>query len=82
MPGRASSILGAGRVKKEDKIDLSAGIVIAAKTGDRVSKGDVIATLYSNTESFLQEARKIYVAALEYSEEPVSNQKTIICKVD
>ena len=80
--GRASSILGAGRAKKEDKIDLSAGIVIAAKTGDRVNKGDTIAILYSNSESSLQEARKIYNDALEYSELYVQKHDTIICKVN
>jgi len=37
--------LGAGRVKKGDAIDYSAGIILAKKTGDFVEKGDILATL-------------------------------------
>lgn len=42
--GVAALVLGAGRSKKEDAIDYSAGILIAKKRGDKVRKGDVIAT--------------------------------------
>ncbi len=45
--GLSSLSLGAGRNTKEDVIDLSAGIVLMAKLGDRVHAGDPIATLYT-----------------------------------
>ena len=38
--------LGAGRVKKDDKIDYSAGIILDKISGDYVKKGDVICKLY------------------------------------
>jgi len=46
--GVAASRLGAGRETKEDIIDLFVGIDLHKKIGDRVQKGDVIATLYVN----------------------------------
>ena len=44
--GVASQILGAGRETLEDTIDYLAGIILNKKTGDKVSKGDIIAWLY------------------------------------
>lgn len=41
--GLASQHSGAGREKKEDPIDLSAGIILRKKVGDAVTKGDVLA---------------------------------------
>ena len=48
--GEISVNLGAGRIKKEDKIDSSVGIEIEKKTGDIVNKGDVIAYIHANDE--------------------------------
>lgn len=48
--GLASQHTGAGRQCKEDMIDLSAGIMLKAKIGDYVNKGDVLCTLYGNDE--------------------------------
>ena len=50
--GVASRLLGAGRVKLEDTIDYNAGIIFEKSFGDYVKKGDVIATLYSDGDSF------------------------------
>lgn len=43
--GRAASALGAGRQKKEDVIDPTAGILLRKKVGDEVKAGDEIAVL-------------------------------------
>lgn len=40
--------LGAGRIRKEDKIDMAVGVVLHKKVGDKMEKGEVIATIYSN----------------------------------
>lgn len=66
--GDASVILGAGRASKEDEIDHAAGIVISKKTGDKVKKGDVLCTLYTNKESALGDAEKLYLSALSVVE--------------
>ena len=49
--GLASQHSGAGRVTKEDGIDLSAGIVLLKKVGDYVKQGDLLATVYGNDRS-------------------------------
>ncbi len=48
--GIASMTLGAGRARKEDKIDLSVGIKLLKKTGDRVQKGEALCVLYYNDD--------------------------------
>ena len=49
--GIASVILGAGREKKGDPIDPSAGIILKKKTGDSVSKGVISSWWTSPTSS-------------------------------
>lgn len=72
--GLASQHTGAGRVTKEDSIDLSAGIVLNKKVGDKVAKGDVLATLYSNDKKKLEtaknEAEKAFVIVPGKVEKP------------
>jgi pyrimidine-nucleoside phosphorylase len=46
--GVTAMMLGAGRLTKEDEIDLTVGIVLRKKVGDRVAAGDTIAELYMN----------------------------------
>ncbi|MCW6664731.1 pyrimidine-nucleoside phosphorylase [Aerococcaceae bacterium NML191219] len=48
--GVAAMMLGAGREKKEDVIDPAVGLVLLAKVGDQVKKGDPIVMLHSNTQ--------------------------------
>lgn len=46
--GIASCLLGAGRLKVDDKIDPVSGIIIHRKTGDFVNKNDVLFELHHN----------------------------------
>jgi len=46
--GICSCMLGAGRLKTEDKIDYTAGITLYKKAGDFVKKGDIVAKLFYN----------------------------------
>ena len=63
--GKISSSLGAGREKKEDKIDLSAGIVLNKKIGDKVDNGDVLLYLHTNKEDIIENAKKEVLSAYE-----------------
>ena len=67
--GIASVILGAGREKKSDAIDHSAGIIISAHSGDMVKKGDVLCTLYTNKEDSIPAAEKLYLEGITIGEE-------------
>ena len=48
--GVTSVHIGAGRVKKEDNIDKSVGIIINKKISDKVEVGEVLAYVYANDE--------------------------------
>lgn len=71
--GTAASLLGAGRIRKEDRIDHSAGLIISGKTGDSVKRGDVLCTLYTNNESALKGAKQLYLEALT-----IGNDKPVL----
>jgi pyrimidine-nucleoside phosphorylase len=49
--------LGAGRVTKEDVIDLAVGVVLNKKRGDKVGIGDTIAYIHANDESRIEKAK-------------------------
>jgi pyrimidine-nucleoside phosphorylase len=51
--GMTGVMIGAGRQKKEDVIDYSAGVMIHKKVGDHVKAGDTLATIYSNQKEVL-----------------------------
>lgn len=75
--GISAVILGAGREKKDDTIDMSAGIILNKKTGDKVSKGDTIATLYSCNKNSFASAKKQFLDALEFSENEPTKEPLI-----
>jgi pyrimidine-nucleoside phosphorylase len=54
--GIASAVLGAGREHKDDVIDYSAGIILKAKIGDHVTKGQTLADLYTSREDIVKTA--------------------------
>jgi pyrimidine-nucleoside phosphorylase len=67
--GKTATLLGAGREKKGDAIDMAAGIVLAKKTGDFVHKGDVLAVLHTNRGDVLAEAESMYRSAITVSDD-------------
>lgn len=75
--GIASVILGAGREKKEDSVDFSAGIIINKKTGDRVNAGETLAVFHTNNKSKIKEAEKKYLSALEFSDSTVEKEPLV-----
>lgn len=75
--GIASVILGAGREKKGDPIDSSAGIVLKKKTGDRVEKGDTLAIFYTDDESKIEEAKREFFEAFTFGNKKPPAQKLI-----
>ena len=56
--GKLACDLGAGRIKKDDKIDMSVGIVLNKKVKDSVKQGDALATIYANDEEKCKSAIK------------------------
>lgn len=67
--GVAAMMLGAGRRKKEDAIDFSAGITLKKKMGDHINFGDILCVLHTNLDD-VTEAMRIVKSAFV-----VSNRK-------
>lgn len=67
--GMASLLLGGGRATKDSKIDLSVGIIIHKKLGDKVSKNEPLATLYANDDAKIKEAKKRLINAYTISKD-------------
>ncbi|MDR1941717.1 MAG: thymidine phosphorylase [Endomicrobium sp.] len=73
--GIASMMTGAGREKKEDPIDYSAGAVLYKKTGDYVKEGETVAELFYNCAAKIEEALTVMNGAYAISEqEPAKNE--------
>ena len=79
--GIASRDLGAGRHKKGDVLDLSAGIYLHKKVGDFVEKGEKIATIYTEKENEVAGAIERIKAAYAFSDKR-EDYKLIIEEID
>lgn len=66
--GCAAQMLGAGRMKKEDEIDLAVGLVMQVRIGDAVQAGQPLATLYANDPTKIPAAAEALQAAIHVGE--------------
>ena len=80
--GLCAMKLGAGRARKEDKIDLSVGIVVNKKVGDHVSCGDSIVTVHGNDERLVEEILPEIKGAIKTSKQKVAKGKLIYAAVE
>jgi pyrimidine-nucleoside phosphorylase len=64
LVGRTAVALGAGRDKKSDPVDLSAGILLHKKPGEKVSAGDTVMELRYNDEARLSGALALAAQAV------------------
>ena len=69
--GLVSMHLGGGRATKESEIDLSVGVVLHKKVGDRVEKGESLATIHASDEEKAAEAAEMLRKCYTLSDEPV-----------
>ncbi|MFR2533736.1 MAG: thymidine phosphorylase [Clostridia bacterium] len=76
--GKMANYLGAGRIKKEDRIDYLAGIELTKKVGDFVKQGETIAILYTNQEEKIKQAKENVDKAIKIVEEKVNALPTIL----
>jgi len=70
-------ILGAGRETKADSIDYSVGIYLNKKSGEKVSVGDILYTIYSNSEEKAQVAKDYCNSAFDIKNEKPSQLEMI-----
>jgi pyrimidine-nucleoside phosphorylase len=61
--------LGAGRERQEDSIDPAVGVTVHSKVGDRVGRGDPLATVYYNDPGRWEAARPLLESAWSLADE-------------
>ena len=76
--GVTSVHLGAGRVKKEDSIDKTVGIILNKKISNEVKKGDILAYVHANDETKGKQAVEDILSAYEIASEKQEEPKYII----
>ncbi len=78
--GRAAAATGAGRQKKDAAIDYGAGIMLKKRTGDKVTKGEILARIFAENSEMCAEAAEIIKSGIKISDEK-SAEKPLIYKV-
>ena len=80
--GEVSVVLGAGRETKDSAIDFSAGIILHKKYGDKVEKGEALATLYTSKEAALKEAERMYREATKIGPNAPKKEPLVYARVE
>ena len=76
--GKIACTLGAGRVRIEDEIDYSVGIVLLKKVGDYVNIGEPLAEIHANSESSLSFAEQSLLDIFKIKNDFVGFENTIL----
>ena len=69
--GLVSMHLGGGRATKDSKIDLSVGLVLHKKVGDKVEPGESLATIHASGREKAEEAAELLRTCFSFNEQPV-----------
>ena len=80
--GLAAIELGAGRMRKEDKVDLAAGFVIEAPVGARVAAGDPLVTVHARTQELVDRVSGRLRGAWKLSDSVVRRPPHVLARVD
>jgi len=76
--GQASTLMGAGRSRKEDRIDPAVGVILEVKTGDKVDAGSVLCRLYYTSEENVEEAAEMVEGAFRVSSQKAEDRALIL----
>jgi len=80
--GLASLELGAGRIKKEDKVDPAAGLVIEAPVGARVAAGDPLVVVHARSADLVEKVKPRLLRAWKLSAGEVTRPPHVLARVD
>lgn len=76
--GEISGALGAGRVRKEDDIDETVGVMLCKKVSDEVRTGDILAYVHANNEELASKAVKDLEEVYKIGENKPEKPKVIL----
>jgi pyrimidine-nucleoside phosphorylase len=80
--GLASLELGAGRIRKEDKVDHAAGLVIEAPVGAHVSAGEPLVVVHARSEQLVEQVADRLKQAWRLSRREVTRPPHVLARVD
>ena len=80
--GLASLELGAGRARKEDKVDHAAGLVIEAPVGEKVRAGDPLVTVHARAKDLVDRVTPRLEKAWRLSDHEVERPPHVLARVD
>jgi pyrimidine-nucleoside phosphorylase len=80
--GLSSVDLGAGRMRKEDKIDPAAGLVIEALVGAEVHAGDPLVTVHARSRELVEAVTPRLRRAWRLSDREVRRPPHVLARVD
>jgi pyrimidine-nucleoside phosphorylase len=80
--GLASLELGAGRVRKEDKVDHAAGLVIDAPVGSKVRVGDPLVTVHARSKELVDRVTPRLEKAWRLADHEVKRPPHVLARVD
>ncbi len=70
--GETAVMLGAGRKVKGEAIDLSVGIMVEVKVGDRVENGQPLFVIHARDAAEMEAAKEKLLGTVKFSSDPVS----------
>ncbi|MBN1466312.1 thymidine phosphorylase [candidate division KSB1 bacterium] len=70
--------LGGGRQVMEDQIDYKAGVLLHCKVGDGVTRGQTMATIYTDCANVVAEAARALSNAFVITSEPVQRSRIVM----
>jgi thymidine phosphorylase len=79
--GTASWRLGAGRARKEDPVQFGAGVILHAKRGDQVTKGQPLLTLFTDEENRFDRAIDALAGGIKIESELVAGPELILDRI-
>jgi thymidine phosphorylase len=79
--GTASWRLGAGRARKEDPVQFGAGVILHAKRGEKVTKGEPLLTLFTDEENRFTRAIEALAGGIEIGAESADQPALILDRI-
>ena len=79
--GVAAWRAGAGRARKEDPVSPGAGVTLHVSEGQRVTRGQRVATLHADNETLLQAGLAAFTGAVDVGTGPASSAPRVIARV-
>jgi pyrimidine-nucleoside phosphorylase len=76
--GLAAVELGAGRARKEDRVDAAAGLQLRKRVGEEVRSGEVLAELHAASDARLDAGEARLRGAVAFSDDPVPAQPLVL----